>query len=1141
MKTTFKIVLSLLLALVMLFSLVSCFSGGEGSKTADAVEGSKEDPKDVVKDPETTTKAPDTVIDPPHEHTWGDYTVVEEPNCGKAGKSERKCSGCDEVEEQILSKVGEHDFDADNKCKVCSSEYVENGLIFTYQGDKGYLVTDYTGDGGIVEIPSTYKGSPVTAIASEAFYSKKNVTGVVIPASITTIGADAFRASLSIKSVYITDLAKWCGIDFYNLYSNPLCFLGDLYVNGVKTTELVIPDGVEEISEFAFYHGVGIESVVISADVEKIADNSFMFCTGVKKISVSEDNKTFKAIGNCLVDTTTKTLVFGCSESVIPDDGSVETIGSLAFYACEIKKVDIPSSVKLIDESAFARCEKLESLTLAEGVETIEELAFTECTSLKKVVLPRSIKKISSSFEFGTSGVKELHISDLAAWCTMEFDWCIMSDSDFDVYVEGKKADDLVIPDGVEYISSYAFYGWDDIKSITVPDSVKRIHEYAFGCTNNLTELKITGDGLVIEKDCFSYRPLLEKVELIGKISVGEYAFRECEKLKTLVIGDGVESIGRNAFDGCVSLEEVYIPESVKELGDQAFFGCVNVKKVTLSANGGFSDFVNMFSSSFELYVIGDEVADKAFWSCDDITKVTIADSVKTIGTLAFAGCYGIEEIDFGSGVEVIGENAFAGCAFESIELPKSLKKIGKAAFSYCSSLESVVIPSGVTEVGANAFERCEVLSEVIFDDCAVNIGDNVFYYSKNLKHVDLGDNVRSIGDWAFNGTAIENLVIPVSIERIGCGALRIDTLKSVTLPFVGETRNGFENTNIGYAFGYVLTDDRTFQKSYAAEIILIGDQDIRDNSFKYCSGLKSIVIGDEINSIGSGAFAGCADLESISFGKGVETIGDLAFASCASLKSVTLGENVTILGESAFNNCTSLERVVLNNKLTQIKNTTFYLCGKLVSINIPDSVLSIGDRAFSYCNSLINLTMGNGVLTIGEEAFAYCKGLVSFTISDSVLTVGKNAFRDCWELTSLNVGKGLTKISESAFVGCTISRVNITDVSAWAQILFEDSGATPVRDTTTVYLNGSPLTDLVLDNVALINDFAFYNFKFNTVTIGTSVKKINSYALNITTISSDDKIRYLGTSDQWKAIEKAESSVGKWIVCTDAEIWWNW
>lgn len=126
-------------------------------------------------------------------------------------------------------------------------------------------------------------------------------------------------------------------------------------------------------------------------------------------------------------------------------------------------------------------------------------------------------------------------------------------------------------------------------------------------------------------------------------------------------------------------------------------------------------------------------------------------------------------------------------------------------------------------------------------------------------------------------------------------------------------------------------------------------------------SDMKSMVLSNNITSIGDYAFSDLDDLTSVELSEGITSIGENAFSSCDNLTSIVIPNSVTELGSSCFRDCVRLSSVKLSESLGSIKNSTFYSCA-LTSIVIPKSVTSIGSSAFAYRTSLTNITFKHGV-----------------------------------------------------------------------------------------------------------------------------------------------------------------------------------
>ena len=212
---------------------------------------------------------------------------------------------------------------------------------------------------------------------------------------------------------------------------------------------------------------------------------------------------------------------------VIPDEVTymnrtrkVTSIGESAFQnSTGLTSVTIPNSVKSIGSNAFYGCSYLTSVTIGNNVKSIGSDAFYKCNKLKKVI-----------------------VSDIAAWCGIEFANSVCNPlyyahnlySDDNTYIK-----DLIIPNGVTTIGKVAFQECTGLTSVTIPNSVT---------------------------------------------SIGSLAFQNCTGLSSVIIPNSVTSIGGSAFSGCSRLTSVTIPNSVTSISSGAFYGCSRLTSVTIGS-----------------------------------------------------------------------------------------------------------------------------------------------------------------------------------------------------------------------------------------------------------------------------------------------------------------------------------------------------------------------------------------------------------------------------------------------------------------------------------------------------------------------------------------------------------------------------
>ena len=258
----------------------------------------------------------------------------------------------------------------------------------------------------------------------------------------------------------------------------------------------------------------------------------------------------------------------------------------------------------------------------------------------------------------------------------------------------------------------------------------------------------------------------------------------------------------------------------------------------------------------------------------------------------------------------------------------------------------------------------------------------------------------------------------------------------------------------------------------------------IREDAFRRCSRLQSVVIPDSVTEIGAGAFYDCSALRSVTIPDSVTKIGRQAFYNCYGLQSLTISDGVTEIGERTFYGCNLLQSVTIPGGITEIPKAAFWGCSGLQSVTIPDGVTKIGVAAFGECSGLRSVTIPKSVTGIEEYAFKRCDSLRSVTISDGVIKIHNNAFAECRELKSVTIPDSVTEIGSSAFYGCRR-----------LQSVILPNGITKINDSAFDYCR--LLQSVTIPkSVTVIGNNAFHECScLQSVEIPDGVNKIGKYA----------------------------------------------
>ncbi|MBQ4578981.1 MAG: leucine-rich repeat protein [Clostridia bacterium] len=275
----------------------------------------------------------------------------------------------------------------------------------------------------------------------------------------------------------------------------------------------------------------------------------------------------------------------------------VTNVGQQAFDECA-SLVAVSCAAETIGRGAFQKCESLSVVELLEGVKEIGLEAFDHCTDFS-ISFPTTMEKVDNAF-FGCSGV-EVHITDLAAWCGIQFSFSYANpiyEWQGLLYLNGELITDLVIPEGVTAIGDYAF-DCRSITSVTFPKSLTSIGTGAFHYSG------------------------IEKVTIPGTVTTfgngAHGAFEGSARLTSVTLEDGLTVLGRNMFKDCGQLETVNVNNTLQQIGDTAFYNCTKLRGMTLP------ETVNYIGWS-------------AFAQCYEMDPLTFTGDAPTFGTSCFRG-----------------------------------------------------------------------------------------------------------------------------------------------------------------------------------------------------------------------------------------------------------------------------------------------------------------------------------------------------------------------------------------------------------------------------------------------------------------------------------------------------------------------
>ena len=212
--------------------------------------------------------------------------------------------------------------------------------------------------------------------------------------------------------------------------------------------------------------------------------------------------------------------------------------------------------VVAIADEAFRACKKVKSVVVPEGVTTIGKNIFYLGGPLESLTLPSTLEKVGEK-AFYSDNIYRLYISDLAAWCKIEFEGTGHG-GNFEMYLNNQKLTEVTIPETVTEIKAYAFSGVKGLAKVTVPNHVTAIGKKAFFLCTNLSEIAL-GNGITkIDEGAFYKCESLTEITIPDSvITLGKEVLAFCSSLKRATLGSGLQDIGSPIFEDTYELTEV--------------------------------------------------------------------------------------------------------------------------------------------------------------------------------------------------------------------------------------------------------------------------------------------------------------------------------------------------------------------------------------------------------------------------------------------------------------------------------------------------------------------------------------------------------------------------------------------------------
>lgn len=384
--------------------------------------------------------------------------------------------------------------------------------------------------------------------------------------------------------------------------------------------------------------------------------------------------------------------------------------------------------------------------------------------------------------------------------------------------------------------------------------------------------------------------------------SIGDTAFSYCNNITEIILPSTITRIGKLAFNHCIGLKQITVPASVKFIGENVFSECIGLEAVTWNA---------IECSAPQR---GDGGVYPAFMGATNLSSFVFGDSVKVIPVGLCYGLTNITEIKFPATITSIGDYAFYHCdRLSTITIPKSIEHMGKNVFGACNGLTKVIWEAKDCTIPCSGEDDSPILSPIFLNDSNIRsfiFGDSVqsipmglCYALSNIECIQLPLPLRYIGYKAFYGVGIKSLTLPPNIEIIGndafddCDSLHlVEWNTDKLIPSEYESLWSLENRIFGY-------------KSHVRSIVFGENvQTIPRQSCSALPNLQSVLFKGDVLHIEESAFEYCPLLCDVVLPHSLLSLGTYAFSSTG-LKEITVPAQCTHIGEGVFADCKKMRR----------------------------------------------------------------------------------------------------------------------------------------------------------------------------------------------------------------------------------------
>ena len=601
-----------------------------------------------------------------------------------------------------------------------------------------------------------------------------------------------------------------------------------------------------------------------------------------------------------------------------------------------IKKVVISSGMIGIGNFAFENCSDLKSVEIPASVTSIGSAAFKDCSGLESM----NIDEANTTYENpeGSNAIVEKSSKTLVAGCK-----------------------NTKIPDDVKIIGAYAFCGCSDLKSIEIPDNVSEIQVAAFDDCSNLTAIHIPAGvdkiALGVFMGCSNLNsitidPANRSYESPGNANaiIDKGTMTLLEGSNNTVIPEGVKVIWQNAFAERIHLKSITIPASVTSIVRMPFSDCDSLEEIKVDADNAIFDSRNncnaIIESATNTLIAGcgktvipegiETIGDSAFERVKTLTHVTIPKSVTEIRGYAFERCENLSTVNLQKGIQTIGYGAFTECVgltnlifcgtkadWQAVTIDEDGREELESVLKYHELVKKEKVPATCGKDGSEEYWTCSICDQVYL---SADMTQNPQELTAPIAIPATGNHSWDNGVVTEKATTAKEGIKTYTCTV--CKATKTEKIAKLKPTNSSTVKKGTKVTIKGYKYTVKNSSEVTFtgvKNKKASKISIPTTVKIKNKKYKVTAmsekslkgvKAKTIIVGNNVQTIGNSAMENCKQLTKVTLGKNVKKIGKNVFKSDKKLKNITIkSTKLKSVGKNAFKGINSKAKITVPKK----------------------------------------------------------------------------------------------------------------------------------------------------------------------------------------------------------------------------------